>query len=127
MAVTLTSTGAVILKAGKNVSSDLISGSTSGGLTSEAAVNQLINQAESYINSVTRKDWVAAYSDLPTDKRKVLDKAVSDEAAMYCINYDPNGYGGLRVAEFLMDVLRDKVKQATDILKEKEKETFITK
>lgn len=82
MTETLCLSGAVMFKAGANVSTAITA----------AQYTQIINQAESYINASTEKDWVADYASLEDDRKKILEDAASCHAAIAAINYDPDQY-----------------------------------
>jgi hypothetical protein len=122
--VTMTSSGNVVLKAGKNVSADLVSGTATGGTSAEDAINAFIEEAESYVNVATRFNWTDVYLNLNDDTKKILDQTVSDLAAMYAINYDMTGYRSTREAQTRLDVLRDRVDQSIKLLKDTKKEIF---
>lgn len=125
MAITLTTSGAVISHAGKNVSSDLISGTTSGGLSSEDAVNEFINEAEGYISAATRVDWVTGYASYDSVIKKVLDEAVACRAANHCVKYDLGAYTNRAEAQTIMDLNRDVVQQDVTVLKDDKEKSFV--
>jgi len=112
---TMTTSGAVILKAGANVSSSL---------TTE--YDDWILMAESAINSLTRYNWTDAYAGLNADVQKVLDDAASCYAAMYAINYDMSGYTSRTEAETMLDLLRDMFNRLIKQLEEIKHQDFIT-
>ena len=109
MVETLTDSGAVKIRAGANVAT----------LTPDQ-YTELINQAEAYINSTTRIDYVAAYSGLATDKKKILDLAASSHAAMGAINFDMSGYTSRAEALTMLNFNHQLMFEATRLLKEKE-------
>jgi len=114
----LTSSMAVLMKAGKNVSSDIINGVTSAGASCSQIMNEFINQAESEVIVASRKNWIDDYSSLNADKKKLLDQVTSDLAAMYCINYDMSGYTSKAEAETMLDLLKDASQRGLTTLKE---------
>ena len=113
----LTSSGAVFMKAGKNVSTDLISGTITGGTTSGVAVDEIINQAEHTVSAESRVDWVAQYAGLSANTKKILDRVASSLAAIDFIAYDPGEYTNLGEAQTKMNVLDNESKQGLEQLK----------
>ncbi len=112
------------MKAGKNVSADLTTGTTVTGITADAAWTEFINQAESAINVITRKDWVTVYATLSADVKKILDETVSNQAAQYGISYDMSGFSTRREAETMLDVLDAGLKRGLSILKDIKRQEF---
>lgn len=123
MATTLCVSGAVLAKAGVGVNSQVSGGILQGG--TDYAVDEWINQAESVINAVCRKDYVAAYSGLTAAKKKILEQVASDLAAIYCVSYDMSGYTSRIEAEDIINVLRDRVLFGLGLLRDKEIQRFI--
>ena len=107
MTETLCDSGAVKLKAGTNVAT----------LTA-AQYTQLINQAEGYINSVTRVNWNDVYSTLDADVKQVLEDAASSKAAVGAINYDMSGYTSKAEAITMLNVNFQILQDAIRELKE---------
>ena len=110
----MTTSGAVILKAGANVSSVLI----------DPDINQFINEAESYVNIQTRFNWTDAYGSLNDDVKQILNETVSNLAAIYVINYDPDAIGR-STAVSKINVLWDRVQKNIQFLKNTEKTDFV--
>ena len=125
MVFTLTTSGAVILKAGKNVSVDLVSGTTTGGLSAPDAMTIYLNEAEAEVGMLTNTDWIAAYSTLATNKQKAIDSVVGNFAAIGCISYDRSGYTVQGEADSMINVLRDVGLRILAGLKEIEKRSFM--
>lgn len=115
MTETFCDSGAVKLKAGANVSSSLTA----------AHYTELINQAENFINSVTLTDYVATYSGLPDDKKKLLEDAASCHAAVGAINYDMSGYTSRQEATTMLNVVWARMQEAIKLLKNKDVPAFI--
>ena len=115
MTVTMCDSGAVKLKAGANVSESL----TNDNYT------QLINQAESYINLVTRINYTDTYSGLNDDVKKVLEDAASCHAATSAIGYDMSGYTSRQEALNLLNILWAKFTEILKELKDKKFTDFI--
>lgn len=119
MTTTFATSGACVIKAGKNVSSDFT------GTVSDAKWTTLINEAESFINVITRVNYTDTYSTLNGDKKLLLENVCSDLAAMYAINYDMSGYTSRIEAQTMLDVLRDRVNEGIKLLMDKENTDFI--
>jgi len=112
MTTTLTSSGAVLAKAGANVSAVM-------SADPDQLIDTWINQAEGAISVATKKDWVAAYATAtPTSVKSILDETASNLAAIYCINYDMSGYTSRGEAESMITVLRDGYLRNISILKQ---------
>lgn len=118
MVYTFCTSGAVKVKAGANVNTTITANDT--------AIEQWVNQAESYINVATRTNWTDTYSSLNADTKKVLEEAASSHAAMYMISYDMGGYSSLAEATTMLDVLEDKRDQCIKLLLQKENANFLT-
>ena len=116
----LATSGACILKAGTNVNSIFT------GEDAEANWEVLIQQAEGFINTATRRDWVTGYSSLISGAKGILEDAASNLAAMYAIQYDMTNYTTRIEAETMLDVLRDGALRDIQILKDKKSEEFLT-
>lgn len=115
MSFTLTTSGAILWKAGANASTAI----TSSG----AVLSKFSDDCEAVVNAATRKDWVADYSSVGANFRGILSDAVSDLAAMKIITYDMSGYTSRTEAQTMLDVLRDNFNRNIEILKdEKNKE-----
>ncbi len=119
MTATLAVSGSVLVKAGANVSSNFTS------TNADTNIDPLINQAESLISSISRKDWVAAYSTLTDEVKKILEQFVSAVAAMACISYDMSGYSSRREAETMLDVLNNESNRAQSLLMNQQGVKFI--
>jgi len=115
MATTLALSGAVLFKAGANVSTAL----------TEADYNYAILQAEGYINSITKYNWNDNYATLSADVKYILEDACSNLAAMYLIQYDMSGYTSRAEAQTMLDVLRDRASNAIKELKDVKVRDFV--
>jgi len=121
MAVTLTTSFACLLKAGKNVSPDMTSSSiVYSNVTSDAdtVISEWINQFEGEVNDSTTFDWVTAYSSLGTIDKKLLDGAVSSLVANEMIKHDMSGYTSRGEAESLININLDTYKRQIRELKD---------
>lgn len=91
---------------------------------SELFINDFMAQAESFINSVTRKNWSNVYGTLNEETRDILKRAASSFAAIMVIQYDMSGYSSLAEAQTMLDVLRDEAFQCIGLLRDQEVKTF---
>lgn len=115
MTETLCTSGAVKLKSGAGVSSDL----TAENYT------QLINQAESYINAATRINWVDLYASLDDNLKKILEDAASSHAAIGAVQYDSSNYVGTGEATTIINTNYTRYIDAINLLKEKAVSDFV--
>ena len=123
MAGTMTVSGAVLIKAGSGVSTDL-TGSGAQGLTADAIIVQFINEAESEINVKTRINYTDTYAALNADVKQLLGGIASDLAGIKCVNYNRDGYISGE-ANSIINTLRDSALRGLALIKEKPKTTFI--
>lgn len=123
MATTFCQSGAVIAKVGVGVNDEISGGSLIG--ETEFAVDEWIQDAESLINTVTRKNWTDVYSTLNVDKKYLLRKAASDIAAINAITYDMSGFPSRVHAEDKINVLRDSYLFILALLRDKKREDFV--
>ena len=117
MTETLCDSGAVKLKAGANVNSTILANAT--------GITQFINQAESTISTITLKDWVAIYSTLTTETKKILEEVSSNLAAQYMIMYDMSGFTSRFEAETMLDVLNNGINRGLSVLRDDNQKTFL--
>ena len=113
----LTTSGAVLVKAGSGVSSVVAE--------SGAIVTELIQQAEGWINMVTRFNWIDEFPTLNEDVKHMLTEAASNLAAAYLINYDMSGYTSRTEAEIMINLLILRADEILGILIDKKQETFV--
>jgi len=112
---TLCLSGAALFKAGVNVSTAL----------TEAHYDFAILQAEGYICSITKYNWVDAYGTLSVDTKYILEDACSCLAGMYLITYDMSGYRSRTESQTMLDVLRDRASTAIKELKDVKVRDFV--
>ncbi len=122
MVVTLTSSGACLVKAGTNVSNNF---RNDGTPSADERWTELINQAEDRLSVATRKDWVTAYDSLKPNTKKILDGIVSDWAAGYAINHDMSGYTSRSETRIMLNFLDRNALMVLSILRDKKKEDFM--
>src|SRR3990167_3020453 len=108
MVETLCDSGAVKIRAGANVSTTI---SNSG-----AILTSFINQAEGDIAIETNCDWVAIYTSISANYRKVLEGACAAKAAIKGIQYNPTEYSSLNEATTMVNILWAEYDRAIKVL-----------
>lgn len=96
---TIALSGAVLVKAGKNVSSDLTSGWTP---TSE--YESWITEAEAYLSNLVKYDIVTNWANLNAVYKLMFTEYVTRYAANEAIKYDMSGYTSRIEAENLVNI-----------------------
>lgn len=93
----------------------------------EARINDLCLQAESFINVSTRYNWTDAWDagTLSTDTKYILSMLESDIVAMYIISFNMAGYTSRAEAQTMLNVLTDKIRQCIELLKDDKNKTFL--
>ena len=114
--------GAVLAKAGQSFRVD---GIPDVG-TDEYAIDSWIQEAESYINVLTRFNWLDAHATLNADVKLILQEAASNMAAIYAIQYDMSTYPSRKEAEDMIKMLWDRFRQLIDVLKDQKAVTYTT-
>lgn len=104
------------VKAGENVDG---TGST------EARINNLCTQVESYINCVCRYNWSDNYAAANADVKGLLSMVASDLVAIYLIMFNMSGYSSRIEAEDMINVLRDSALRGLALLRDQKTQQFI--
>ncbi len=99
MSFTLCTSGAIVIKAGKNVSSS--------AATSSALLEQFSDQSEATFNLFTRYDWIANFSKIGTNYKQAIGNAVSSIAGIELVKHDMSGYTNRGEAEDVVNILHD--------------------
>ena len=81
--------------------------------------------AESYLNVLSRYNWIDNYATLNADVQKVLDDACSNIAAIYAISYDMSNYTSRSEAESMINVLWARAKQDMKLLEDQKEVTYM--
>lgn len=115
--------GAVLVKAGADVNSDLSDGTVLIG--TDFAVDVWIVEAESMVNVMTRRNFTDDYSGLNDDVKYILQDAVSSYAAIKAVNYDPSGYETITISENIINVNRDNFLRCIGILRDQKAGEYI--
>ena len=121
---TLTTSGMVLAKAGIGYNTNL-DGKSAANVGSDFIVDLWIVEAESYINDLTRHDWVTAYSTLSADKKKTLQEFCASYAAINAISYDMGGFSSRGAAQDKINILRERVDKLIELIKEDKTQSFM--
>ena len=111
--------GQVLIKAGKNVSTDFTDG------TEDEELTGFISGACSVVNVNCRHNFSDDYSTLNADVKQILQEVATNLAAIYCIQYDMSGFTTRTEAEDMVNILRDAVLRGLSILRDKKAQDFI--
>ncbi len=98
----------------------------SAAATEEILVSDYVRQAEGLINSVTRFDWINAYSGLTDQVKFLLNRTASALAVIDIITYDMSAYtASTAEAETMLNVYREEAEQGLDLLRDQDVKKFI--
>ena len=115
MSFKLCTSGAIVIKAGAYPSDT--------AKASAAILQQFSDEAEGYINAITRFDWVANYDSVLANFKPVLADAASCLAGAYVIAYDMSGYTSRGEAESMNNILYDRATRAIEALRDEKLKT----
>lgn len=96
-----------------------------GGDGSTYAVDEWINQAESYMCNISNYNWIDNYSSLNADVKMTLQEACSNLGAIYAIQYNMTNYTTRIEAEDMINILWARFNQCIELLKEKSNVTYV--
>lgn len=116
MVATMCTSYAVMRKAGVNANTSLTG--------SAAWMESFINQAEGFINSATKVDYLGSWSSLSSGAKYILEDTASSLAAIPVINYDMSGYTTIPTAVAMQNVLWAVASRNISLLKEKDYSDF---
>ena len=105
----------ILVKAGENYDTSI----------TEARINALCLQVESFINSATRYNWTDVYSTLNVDVKYLLSEIESNLVAIYIISYNMAEYTTRWEARDMITILRDRANWALKILQDKKTQDFV--
>lgn len=111
-----TSSLGILGKAGAFVSSDV----------SNALLLKFADAAEALINGIIRVNLSTEFANLNANLREIAADAADSYAGMLAIQYDPTTYPSLAAAQTQLNVLRDNVQRAIDLMKEDKWKTFVS-
>ena len=113
MTETFCDSGAVKLKAGVYVNSDI----------TPAQYEQLITQAEAHIMAAVRENLVGGFAGYSSGVANILEDTASSYAAVGAINYDMSGYTSRAEALTMANINWATVERNLGLLKERDKAT----
>jgi len=119
MPFTFAASGAILEKAGANVSTFFT------GVNAQTNLTRFSDAAEALINATARVDLTAGYSGYSSDKKKILEDTAASYAALLAIAYDPSTFFNLAEAQTKMNVLHDHVNRNLAIIKDDDWKTFV--
>src|SRR3990167_1827915 len=114
----LTTSGLVLIKAGKKV--DIAFRNVSG----QDQLVQIISGAEAFYSNLARYDFVANYALLNSRTRAILDEGVSSRAAPQLIAYDMAQYTSRVEAESMINLHVKIDEECRELLKDKKVTDF---
>lgn len=117
MSFTLCTSGAIVIRAGANADAT--------ASTSAALLEQFSNEAEGFINTQTKYDWVANYASVGANFKPILAEACAAWAGKKLIAYDMSGYTGRGYAESMINILHDETMRDIAQIKEDKIKTFM--
>lgn len=118
MANVMTTSGAVMVKAGANATQTMVGGIDNG-------LERIISGAECFLNVLTRTNYTDTFPVLNTDVKYLLDEAVSNLSAIYVITYDMSGFTSRIEAEDMINVLWARFQMIIDLIRDQKSVDFI--
>lgn len=112
MSFTLTTSAAIIRKAGAHANATAIA--------SAALLAEISDMAESEVCEAVRFDLIANYSTIAANLKPVISKAVASKAAVEVIGYDPTGYLNSE-NQLICDILNNQAEKIIGSLKNRGK------
>ncbi len=112
---TFTTSGAIVAKAGTNVSTAI----------PETAFNDWIAEAEATCNIMSRYDYVANSAAITVNNLPILSEIQSALAAIEAVKFDMSGYTSRIEAEDAINVLRDQALRGLSIIRDQKAVKFI--
>ena len=105
----------VLVRAGENYDTSI----------TEARINDLCSQSESFINAATRYNWSDTYSGLNADVKRLLSETSACLVAVAIITYNMAGYTTRTEAEDMINVNRDIALRNISLLRDKKTVAFL--
>jgi len=99
MSYTFASSYAIVTKAGANVNST--------AAASSAIIAQFSDEAEGFVNTSSRYDWIANSGAIGANFKPILAETISSLAAIKLICYDMSGYTARAEAESMVNILHN--------------------
>ena len=85
---------------------------------------QMLLQAESVLNVMTRINWSDNFGTLNVDVKSIITNVTASLVAIEAIKYDMSGFTSRGEAESMIVVLREEAMRGIQILKEDINKTF---
>ena len=120
MAPTMTASGAVLVKAGTNHSTDFDTGWTVG-----SEYDKWIEEAESFLCDLVKYDLVGNWASLNAVYKLIFQEYCARSAAIEAITYDMSGYTSRQEGEDLINVHLFRMDKIIEILKEAAVQDFM--
>ena len=112
-----TTSEAILIKAGVSVNADVIT---------EAKMNKLNSDVESYINCITRHNWSDNFTSLNSDAKLILSDLASNLVAIYMIQYSMSSYNTEDEAKGMIKTLQERADKAIALLQDQKVKAFMT-
>ena len=107
---------AILIKAGVSVNPEVIT---------EARMNELNGEVESYINSITRNDWSTDFPALTSAGKLILSDLASNLVAIYMIQYSMSSYNSEDEAKGMIKTLQERADKVILLLQDQKVKTFM--
>lgn len=111
--------GLSLFKAGKTAATEF------RGISGSAILISMLSGAAALFSNKARKDFVADYPTMPTNRREIVDDGVSSYVACQVVAYDMSNYTSRIEAEDVINVHRDNYLRCMALLQHKENTDFI--
>ncbi|KKK45888.1 hypothetical protein LCGC14_3164740 [marine sediment metagenome] len=108
MSWTLTTSGSAVIKAGIHANDITLSGTE---------LAKMSDEAEGYVENITRRKWVDNHAGLDTGIKGVLSDITSSLIGMAIVSYDNTGYLA-READMIMNFNNDRITKGMTALKD---------
>ena len=107
MSYTFCTSQAIVVKAGANISSSVVS---------NAVIQRACDNAEGYVNVATRYDWITNSGAIGTNFKPLIADTISSLAAIDLIEYDMESIGKSEAINRI-NILYDRATAGVELLK----------
>jgi hypothetical protein len=90
-----------------------------------STVTRFVQNAEGYVNALTRYDWGTNWASLETKARYLVKEAIMCLAAVAIVNYDATGYSSRFESQFIASALQQRADYAIAALVEQAIQQYI--
>lgn len=107
---------------------DVLNKVGAGANSIASSINSILNfviQAESILNVRTRYNWTNNYASIDVDYKYIINKVVSNLAAIEVIRYDVTGYDSRLETQDMISNLRSEAEMLMYILSDDDTQTFM--